>query len=62
MKKAALLLAVLGMLLAGTVRAQSGAELLSAKGCLGCHDMNAAKVAASEAELTAAVKHVLATK
>jgi len=44
MRQLALLLAAMAMLLAGAARAQSGAELLEAKGCLGCHDMNAAKV------------------
>ena len=85
-----------GVLVAGPAFAQSGADVVKAKGCLGCHDVavkkvgpafkdvaakykgdtDAAatlasklkdgkghpKVAASDAELKAAVGHVLATK
>lgn len=90
------IMAAAGMLAAGAVAAQSGADVLKAKGCLGCHDFAVKKVgpsfkdvaakykgdkqapktlvakikagqghpksAASDAELNAAVKHVLATK
>jgi len=89
-------LAVVGALAAGSACAQSGAEVLKAKGCLNCHEMdkkkvgpaykdvaakyrgrkgaegelvakikegkNHPKIEASEAELQAAVRHVLATK
>lgn len=89
-------LAVAGALAAGSAHAQSGAEVLKAKGCLNCHEMDKKKVGpaykdvaakyrgkkgaegelvaklkegkghlkieASEAELQAAVRHVLATK
>jgi len=89
-------LAVAGALAAGSAYAQSGAEVLKAKGCLNCHEMDKKKVGpaykdvaakyrgkkgaegelvaklkegkghlkieASEAELQAAVRHVLATK
>jgi cytochrome c len=89
-------LAVAGALAAGSACAQSGAEVLKAKGCLNCHEMDKKKVGpaykdvaakykgqkgaeaalvakikegkghlkieASEAELQAAVRHVLATK
>lgn len=85
-----------GVLVAGPGVAQSGADVLKAKGCLNCHDMDKKKVgpaykdvaakykgkqgaeaelvakikegkghpkvAASDAELKAAVGHVLATK
>jgi cytochrome c len=85
-----------GVLVAGPGLAQSGADVLKAKGCLNCHDMDKKKVgpsykdvaakykgkqgaegelvaklkegkahpkvAASDAELQAAVRHVLATK
>ena len=77
----------------GTAFAQSGADVVKAKGCMGCHDVDKKKVgpsfkdiaakkkgqqaalvaklkegkghpkiAASDAELRAAVDHVLATK
>ncbi|MDH3320850.1 MAG: cytochrome C [Betaproteobacteria bacterium] len=53
MNKISLLLAALGMLLAGAAGAQSGLEQLGAKGCLGCHDMSAAKVGPSFQEIAA---------
>ena len=96
MKSMSLLLAVAGMLVAGAAGAQSGADVLKAKGCLNCHEMDKKKVgpaykdvaakykgnkgaegelvakikegkghpkvAASDAELKAAVRQVLATK
>lgn len=95
MKTPLLVLAV--ALAAGSVYAQSGVDVLKAKGCLNCHDMDKkkvgpayrdvaakykdnkgaedelvaklkegkghpVKVAASDAELHAAVKQVLSTK
>jgi len=96
MKAMLLLLAAAGVLAAGAVRAQTGADVLKAKGCLGCHEMDKKKVgpaykdvaakykgnkdaegmlvgklkegkghpkvSATDAELKAAVQHVLATK
>jgi cytochrome c len=96
MKSMSLLLVVVGMLVAGAASAQSGADVLKAKGCLNCHEMDKKKVGpaykdvaakykgqkgaegelvakikegkghlkieASEAELRAAVRQVLATK
>ena len=96
MKAMAVVAAAAGMLAAGAVNAQSGADVLKAKGCLGCHDMDKKKIgpaykdvaakykgksgaegqlvaklkegkghpkiAASDAELKAAVGHVLSTK
>jgi cytochrome c len=84
---------VIAMLAAGTAGAQSGADVVKAKGCLNCHDVDKKKVgpsfkdiaakrkgaqaelvaklkdgkghpkiAASDAEIKAAVQHVLATK
>jgi cytochrome c len=84
---------VLAALAAGTAGAQSGADVVKAKGCLNCHDVDKKKVgpsfkdiaakrkgaeadlvaklksgkghpkvAASDAEIKAAVQHVLATK
>jgi len=44
MNRTAWWLALVGALAVGTARAQSGAALLEANGCLGCHDMTAAKV------------------
>jgi len=81
-----------GVLAMGTVYAQSGADVVKAKGCLNCHAVDTKKVgpsfkdiaakkpdaaallaklkdgkghpkvAASEAELTAAIAYVLSTK
>ena len=96
MKAMVVVVAAAGMLAAGAVNAQSGADVLKAKGCLGCHDVDKKKigpsykdvaakykgksgaagdlaakikegkghpkVAASDAELNAAVGHVLSTK
>jgi cytochrome c len=96
MRAALLVLAAAGVLAASSGYAQSGADVLKAKGCLNCHEMDKKKVgpsykdvaakykgnkgaeselvakikegkghpkiAASEAELKAAVGHVLATK
>ncbi len=67
MKTIALLLSLLGMLIAGAATAQSGQELLSSKGCLGCHGIDekkmgpalkqaAAKYKGAEAKLIAALK------
>lgn len=96
MKTMLVIMAAAGMFAAGAASAQSGADVLKAKGCLNCHAMDKKKVgpafkdvaakykgdpqapkalvakiksgqghpkaAASDAELDAAVKHVLATK
>jgi cytochrome c len=86
------ILAASSALAAGTVLAQSGAEVLKAKGCMNCHEADKKKVgpsfkaiaagkkdkakmvtalkegkghpkvAASDAELNAAVDHILAMK
>ena len=56
MKRIALLLGVLGMLLAGSASGQSGEELLGAKGCLGCHDMNTQKVGPAFKDVAAKYK------
>jgi len=83
---------IAGVALAGAVMAQSGADVVKAKGCLGCHDIDKKKmgpsfkdiaakkpdaaavvaklkdgkghpkIAASDAELKAAVGYVLSTK
>jgi cytochrome c len=96
MKVSLFVLATVGVLAAGPGYAQSGADVLKAKGCLNCHDLDKKKVgpsykdvaakykgkqgaegelvaklkegkahpkvAASDAELQAAVRHVLTTK
>lgn len=96
MKVSLFVLATVGVLAASPGYAQSGADVLKAKGCLNCHEMDKKKVgpsfkdvaakyksdtkapatlvsklkegkghpkiAASDAELNAAVGHVLATK
>lgn len=96
MKGILLVLTAAGVFTAGAVQAQTGADVLKAKGCLGCHEMDKKKVgpaykdvaakykgnkdaegmlvgklkegkghpkvAATDAELKAAVQHVLATK
>ena len=96
MRVSLFVLAAAGILAASPGYAQSGADVLKAKGCLNCHDMDKKKVgpaykdvaakykgkqgaeaelvakikegkshpkvAASDAELKAAVRHVLTTK
>ena len=96
MKAMVLVLAAAGVLTAGFGYAQSGADVVKTKGCLGCHDVDKQKVgpafkdlaakykgdkgaearlvdklkegkghtkiSASDAELKAAVAHVLSTK
>ena len=96
MKSISLVLVAAGVLAAGIGYAQSGADVLKAKGCLNCHEADKKKVGpaykdvaakykgkkgaegelvakikegkghpkieASDAELKAAVQHVLSTK
>jgi len=93
MKAGVLVFAAAAVLVAGAASAQSGADVVKAKGCLNCHEVDKkkvgpsfkdiaakrkgaqaeivaklkdgkghTKVAASEAEIKAAVQHVLATK
>jgi len=93
MKAGVLVFAAAAVLVAGAASAQSGADVVKAKGCLNCHEVDKKKVgpsfkdiaakrkgkeaeiaaklkdgkghpkvAASEAEIKAAVQHVLATK
>ena len=67
MKTISLLLAMAAALLAGVANAQSGEQLLTSKGCLGCHGIDekkmgpalkqaAAKYKGAEAKLIAALK------
>ena len=44
MRAMLLVLAAAGTLAAGAVQAQTGADVLKAKGCLGCHEMDKKKV------------------
>lgn len=44
MKKVLMAAAAAAALIAGGVNAQSGADVVKAKGCLGCHDLNVKKV------------------
>ncbi len=44
MKSLLCIMGAAAMLAAGAVNAQSGADLLKSKNCLGCHDMQAKKV------------------
>ena len=93
MKAGVLVFAAAAVLVAGAASAQSGADVVKAKGCLNCHEVDKKKVgpsfkdiaakrkgaqaeivaklkdgkghpkiAASDAELNAAVQQVLATK
>lgn len=92
MKASMLVIAAAAGLAMGTAFAQSGADVVKAKGCMNCHELDKKKVgpsfkdiaakkksqaelvaklkegkghpkvAASDAEIKAAVQHVLATK
>jgi cytochrome c len=96
MKSMVMIMAAGAILAAAAAQAQSGADVLKAKGCLNCHDVEKKKIGppyrdvaakykdnksaegdlvaklkegkghpkvqASDAELQAAVRHVLATK
>ena len=53
MKSMSLLAVVAGMLLAGVVYAQAGADLAKAKNCLNCHEMDKKKVGPSFKEIAA---------
>ena len=56
MKEVMLAVAAAGMLAAGAVNAQSGADVLKAKGCLGCHDMDKKKMGPSYKDVAAKYK------
>lgn len=53
MKSMSLLAVVAGMLLAGAVYAQAGADLAKAKNCLNCHEMDKKKVGPSFKDIAA---------
>ena len=44
MKSIVLMAGIAGLLLVGTVNAQSGADLAKAKNCMGCHELDKKKV------------------
>ena len=56
MKAALLVLAAAGALAAGPGYAQSGAEVLKAKGCMNCHEMATKKVGPSYKDVAAKYK------
>ena len=56
MKAMLMVVAAAGALIAGGVNAQSGAEVLKAKGCMGCHDMATKKVGPAYKDVAAKYK------
>lgn len=56
MKAIALIMVAAGALTAGVVLAQSGMEVLKAKGCLNCHEMDKKKVGPAYKDVAAKYK------
>jgi len=56
MKATVFVVAVAGALVAGSAWAQSGAEVLKARGCLNCHEMDKKKVGPSFKDVAAKFK------
>jgi cytochrome c len=56
MKNILMMLAAAAILAAGSVHAQSGADVLKAKGCLNCHDVDKKKVGPAFKEVAAKYK------
>ena len=56
MKATVFVLAVAAALAAGSAAAQSGAEVLKAKGCLNCHDVDKKKVGPAFKDVAAKFK------
>ena len=56
MKAMVVVVTAAGMLAAGAVNAQSGADVLKAKGCVGCHDMDKKKIGPSFKDVAAKYK------
>lgn len=56
MRAALLILGMAGTFAAGGVNAQSGAEVVKAKGCLGCHEMDKKKVGPAFKDVAAKYK------
>lgn len=56
MKAILVVVAAAGVLASGVAYAQSGADVVKAKGCLNCHEMDKKKVGPSFKDLTAKYK------
>ena len=56
MKASLLVLATVGVLAASPLYAQSGADVLKAKGCMNCHDMDKKKVGPAYKDVAAKYK------
>lgn len=56
MKTMLISMAAAGLLAAGAASAQSGADVLKAKGCLNCHDMSKKKMGPSFKDIAAKYK------
>ena len=56
MKGILLVLTAAGVFTAGAVQAQTGADVLKAKGCLGCHEMDKKKVGPAYKDVAAKYK------
>jgi len=56
MKATLLVVAAVGMLASGVGYAESGADVLKAKGCLGCHDIDKKKVGPAYKDVAAKYK------
>ena len=56
MKSVLVVVAAAGVLAAGAAQAQSGADVLKAKGCLNCHDVEKKKVGPSYKDVAAKYK------
>jgi cytochrome c len=56
MKAALVVMVAAGALAAGVVKAQSGADVVKAKGCLGCHEADKKKVGPSFKDVAAKYK------
>lgn len=56
MKGILLVLTAAGVFAAGAVQAQTGADVLKAKGCLNCHDMDKKKVGPAYKDVAAKYK------
>lgn len=56
MKSILVVVAAAGVLAAGAAQAQSGADVLKAKGCLNCHDVEKKKVGPSYKDVAAKYK------
>lgn len=56
MKATLLVLASVGLLASGVVYAQSGADVVKAKGCLNCHDFDKKKIGPAYKDVAAKYK------